>query len=120
MQQPRKYAGLTIVVTPAKFCIRKQINNNIFGENVNIQHTQMNPHIGENGKLVARIVHHDPNVVEAFVQELRVKSGTEDIDWFYIVGTIAIIKAIGDLEYICSVAEKILPLHSSLSLLAVA
>ncbi|MEK7632060.1 MAG: hypothetical protein AAB445_04345 [Patescibacteria group bacterium] len=80
----------------------------------------MDPHIGENGSLIARIVHDDPDVIEAFVQELRVRTNTKQIDWFYIVNTIALIKAIGDLPHIRRNAKEVFPTHCSIPLHLVA
>lgn len=71
----------------------------------------MDPHIGQHGSLVARIVHDDPDIVEAFVQELRDQSGTQSIDWYYIINTIALVKATGDLKHIRHTARLILPPH---------
>lgn len=83
---------------------------------MNIRHTQMDPHIGQHGSLVARIVHDDPEVVEAFVQELRVRTNTRQIDWYYIVSSIALIKAIGDLQHIRDMVHASLPSDNSISL----
>ena len=69
----------------------------------------MDPHIGQHGSLVAKIVHNDPDVVEAFVQEIRVRTNSPHIDWYYIVNCIAIIKAIGDLQLIRSTIKAAAP-----------
>lgn len=76
----------------------------------------MDPHIGQHGSLIARIVHDDPEVIEAFVQELRVRANTLQIDWYYIVNTIALIKAIGDLQHIRSMVQSGLPIDNAIPL----
>lgn len=83
---------------------------------MNIRNTHMDPNIGENGTLIGRIVHDDPDVVEAFVQELRISTNTNQIDWFYIVNTIAVIKAIGDLQHIRSIVRLSLPIDNAIPL----
>ena len=76
----------------------------------------MDKYIGEKGTLVASIVHHNPEEIEAYVEEIRRRTGIIAIDWFYIVGIVAIIKAIGDLNHIGTIARLILPPQCTLHL----
>ncbi|MEK7518609.1 MAG: hypothetical protein AAB424_02970 [Patescibacteria group bacterium] len=76
----------------------------------------MDQHIGENGTLIARITHDDPEAIEEYVKALRIHAKTPHIDWFYIVNTIAVVKAIGDLPQLRLRAKEVFPPNCSIPL----